>query len=94
MSDAQPAARATKEYVAEFLDGPFAGRVEHRVLIDGKHEHEISEMASVDGSERLYWYLAEDSREIQGIPHVHYRWDARDSDLVQRDDTDIDSLRF
>ena len=93
MSDAHPAVPQSKEYVAEFIDGPFEGRVEHRILIDGKHDEEISEMASVVGSERLFWYVAEDSRVIQGIPHVRYRWDQRDSDAVQ-DDTDIDSLRF
>ncbi len=93
MSDAQPAVPQSKEYVAEFIDGPFAGRVEHRILVDGNYDDEISEMATSGGQDRLFWYIAEDSRNVQGIPHVRYRWDERDSDQV-RGNEEVDSRRF
>jgi hypothetical protein len=93
MSDANPDVPTDHEYVAEFIDGPFEGRVEHRVLVDGKYDEEISEMATVGGQDRLFWYVAEDSREVQHIPHVRYRWDKRDSDEVQGN-KEVDSYRF
>ncbi len=93
MSDAQPSVPSSKEYVAEFIDGPFEGRVEHRILVDGKHDDEISEMATFGGQDRLFWYTAEDSREVQGVPHVRYRWDERDSDETQGN-KEVDSYRF
>jgi hypothetical protein len=93
MSDAHRDLPTSKEYVAEFLDGPFEGRVEHRVLIEGKHEEEISEMASMGGQDRLFWYVAEGSRDVQGVPHVRFRWDERDSDETQGN-KEVDSYRF
>ncbi|BDZ46464.1 hypothetical protein [Naasia aerilata] len=93
MSDAQPEVPVSKEYIAEFVDGPFEGRVEHRVLVDGKTDDEISEMATVGGQDRLFWYVAEGAREVQGVQHVRYRLDARDSDQVHGND-EVDSYRF
>lgn len=85
---------ADNQYIAEFIDGPFEGRIEHRILVEGKYDDEISEMASVEGQERLFWYVAQDSRELGGVLHVRYREDVRDSDPVQDDNADVDSLRF
>ncbi|HEY8588884.1 MAG TPA: hypothetical protein VIL55_04965 [Naasia sp.] len=92
MSDAQPVPNS-KQYVAEFLDGPFAGRTEHRILVDGKHDDEISEMASISGQERLFWYVAGDTHDLDGLLHVKYSWDKRDSDDLM-DTSDVESRRF
>lgn len=92
MSDAQPVPRS-KQYLAEFLDGPFSGRVEHRILVDGRHDDEISEMASIAGQERLFWYVAGNTHDFDGLLHVKYTWDKRDSDDLQ-DTSDVESRRF
>ncbi|MCU1438312.1 MAG: hypothetical protein JWP66_1399 [Naasia sp.] len=83
----------SKQYLAEFLDGPFAGRTEHRFLVDGAHDDEISEMAAIGGQERLFWYVAGESHDFDGLLHVKYTWDRRDSDDLQ-DTTDVESRRF
>jgi hypothetical protein len=93
MSDAHPSIPSSKEYVAEFIDGPFEGRVEHRILVEGNYDDEISEMATMGGQDRLFWYIAESSHDIQGVPHVKYRFDERDSDQTQGN-KEVDSYRF
>lgn len=82
------------QYVVEFVGGPFEGRVEHRVLVDGTPEPEISELASVGGQERLYWYVAGDARHVGDALHVKYAFDERDSDPTEDDNGEVDSLRF
>ena len=92
MSD-QNLPESDSRYVAEFVDGPFAGRVEHRVLTDGRHQDEISEIADFGGQDRLFFYVAGETREIEGVLHVKYTEDRRDSDPVQGNN-EVDSLRF
>ncbi|MCU1569691.1 MAG: hypothetical protein JWR33_432 [Naasia sp.] len=82
------------QYVVRFVDGPFEGRVEHRVLRGGTPEPEISELGSVGGQERLYWYVAGESRHVGDVLHVSYSFDKRDSDPVEDDNGEVDSLRF
>ncbi|TFD30915.1 hypothetical protein E3T34_11885 [Cryobacterium sp. TMT1-62] len=67
-------------YTAEFIDGPLAGQVDTRVLIQGKHDARVSMMAAVEGVETLFWYDEEDVRDVQGRVHVRYRFDAGESD--------------
>jgi hypothetical protein len=91
MSNAQPPVNV--KYLAEFVDGPLAGQTETRVLVDGEVEKQISSLADVAGAESLYWYVAGETREIEGEFHVKYTLDRKDSDPVTADEED-DSLRF
>jgi hypothetical protein len=67
-------------YTAEFIDGPLAGQVDTRALIQGKHHPRISMLAAVEGIEALFWYDEVDQRDVQGRLHVRYRFDAGESD--------------
>lgn len=91
MTDAETPSNV--KYLAEFVGGPLDGRTETRVLVDGSHDDEVSSLASVGGAESLYWYVAGETREIEGELHVKYTFDPRDSDPVTADEED-DSLRF
>jgi hypothetical protein len=80
-------------YLAEFIDGPFEGRTENRVFVNGKHEPQISMIAAVESMESVFWYNEVDSREVQGELHVRYSFDAPDSDPVASDaDQKLDEL--
>lgn len=88
-------ADAADRYVAEYLDGPLAGRTEHRVLIDGAPEPEISQVALLEGTDGLFWYLAGDQKSVNGELQVHYRFDPRDSDPLEgAADPDDESLNI
>jgi hypothetical protein len=80
MSDAEHQSTA---YVVEYVDGPLAGEVERRVLIGGKYDQRLGAVAAVEGLESLFWYVAGETREIQGELHVSYSFDAPDSDPVE-----------
>jgi len=45
-------------YTAEFIDGPLAGTAEERVLVHGKYDDRVSEVALVDGIESIFRYFA------------------------------------
>jgi hypothetical protein len=91
MSDAQTPSNV--KYLAEFTGGPLDGTTETRVLIDGKHDEQISSIASVGGAESIYWYSAGETRDIEGELHVKYSFDSSGSDPVNADEED-DSLRL
>jgi hypothetical protein len=76
---------ANVPYVAEFLDGPLEGRVDLRVLVDGKHSPRISMIAAVDSMESVFWYNEVDARDVQGELHVRYAFDPSESDPVESD---------
>jgi len=77
-------AQHTEEfYLAEFVDGPVEGESERRVLIRGKYDQRVSVIAAIDGLESTFWYDAINARDINGELHVHYRFDAPDSDPVE-----------
>ena len=83
------------KYLAEFIDGPLAGTTETRVLVDGEYDEEVSSLASMEGAESLFWYIAGDTREVDGELHVQYRFDPRDSDQIDGDDpNDQESLNL
>jgi hypothetical protein len=69
-------------YVAEYVDGPLEGTVEHRYLVDGQPEQEVTQLGLVDRSEAIFWYAARDSRDVGGVLHVRYAFDAKDSDTL------------
>ncbi len=69
-------------YVAEFVDGPLEGTTEHRFLVDGKPEERVTQMGLVDRTEALFWYSAQDSRDVAGLLHVKYAFDADESDTL------------
>ncbi|WP_281886311.1 hypothetical protein [Agromyces rhizosphaerae] len=73
-------------YTAEFVDGPLEGQAEQRILVAGDYERRVGMMAAVDGLESLFWYDAIDERDVAGMVHVRYRFDASDSDPVESDD--------
>ena len=74
---------AEEFYVAEFVDGPVEGESDTRVLIRGEYDQRVSVIAAIDGLESTFWYNATDSRDINGELHVHYSFDAPDSDSVE-----------
>jgi hypothetical protein len=78
---AQPNPSGTR-YVAEYLDGPLEGTTEHRFLVDGQPEERLTQMGLVDRTEALFWYVVQDSREVAGLLHVRYAFDAEDSDTL------------
>jgi hypothetical protein len=76
------------EYIVDYVDGPLAGESDRRVLIRGKFDDRIGAVAAVEGLESLFWYVAGETREIQGELHVNYSFDAPDSDPVEADPDD------
>ena len=73
-------------YTAEFIDGPLAGSAEERVLVHGKHDDRVSEVALVDGMESIFRYFAVETRDVAGKLHVHYTFNAPASDPVVSED--------
>ena len=80
--------RTDVEYIVDYVDGPLAGESDRRVLIRGKFDDRIGAVAAVEGLESLFWYVAGETREIQGELHVNYSFDAPDSDPVEADPDD------
>ena len=76
------------EYVIEYVDGPLAGTAERRLLVRGKHDDTVSAYAAIDGVESQFQYRAVDTREVQGVLHVRYSFDASDSDPFESDPED------
>lgn len=100
MSDASQASEPARaenraepnRYVAEFVDGPLEGTTEHRYLVDGQPEQQVTQMALVERTEAILWYTAGESREVGGVLHVRYTFDAKDSDtLVGAADPDAET---
>jgi hypothetical protein len=80
------------KYVAEFVDGPLEGTTEHRFLVDGQPEQRMTQIALVERTEAILWYVQQDSRDVGGVLHVRYAFDADDSDtLVGAADPDAES---
>jgi hypothetical protein len=80
------------KYVAEFIDGPLEGTTEHRFLADGEPEQRLTQMALVERTEAILWYVQQDTRDVGGLLHVRYAFDAGDSDtLVGAADPDAES---
>jgi hypothetical protein len=73
------------KYVAEFLDGPMEGTIEHRYLENGAPQSRITQYALVNGNEGMFEYVAGESRELNGEPYVTYTLDAKDSDELAGD---------
>jgi len=73
-------------YTAEFNDGPLAGTAEERVLVHGKHDDRVSEVALVDGIESIFRYYAVETRDVAGKLHVHYSFNAPESDTFVSED--------
>jgi hypothetical protein len=82
MSDSSRSAEPHK-YVAEFVDGPLEGTVEHRYLVEGEPEQRITQMGLVDGTEALFDYEAGDRRHLNGELYVRFTFDPNDSDTLQ-----------
>jgi hypothetical protein len=82
MSDSSRSAEPDK-YVAEFVDGPLEGTVEHRYLVDGQPERRITEMGLVDGTDAVFEYQAGERRELNGETYVRFTFDRRRSDVLQ-----------
>ncbi len=72
-------------YVAEYLDGPFAGTTEHRTLEGGEPEARVGQEALVEGTEGLFWYVAGDRKKVGETLFVQYRFDGADSDALEGD---------
>lgn len=79
------------EYIVEHVDGPLAGTVDRRVLIDGMVDSRIGSVAAIKGLESLFWYVAGEQRTVRGETYVKYYFDSPDSDPV-RTERDIESL--
>jgi hypothetical protein len=80
----------SSSYVAEYLDGPLEGQVEHRALIDGEPESRLAAIAAIDGVESVFWYDLVERRDLDGELRVGFRFDAGDSDPVTFDENDDD----
>ena len=85
MSDSapQPADTTPNQYVAEYQDGPLEGTTEHRYRIDGEPEQRLSQVALVDGTDALFWYVAGERREHGEVTYVTYALEQGDSDPLQ-----------
>ena len=89
---AEPSPAEPRKYVAEFVDGPLEGTTEHRFLVEGRPEQRLTQMALVERTEAILWYAQQDSRDVGGVLHVRYGFDADDSDtLVGAADPDAES---
>ena len=86
MSDAsgapEPARAEPNRYVAEFVDGPLEGTTEHRFLVGGEHEEQLTEMGLVERTEVILWYRAQSTRDVGGVLHVRYAFDRDGSDTL------------
>lgn len=74
---------STEQYVAEYIDGPFAGTTEHRTLEAGEPQARIGQEALVEGTEGLFWYVAGAHRQVGETLFVQYSIDAADSDVLE-----------
>jgi hypothetical protein len=81
-NQAEPNRTVSTRYVAEYVDGPLEGTTEHRYLVDGKPEDRLTQIGLVDRTEAIFWYVAQDSRDVGGVQHVRYAFDAEDSDTL------------
>lgn len=79
-------------YRVEYIDGPLEGQSEDRLLVNGEYDKEFTTIAAVESLESSFVYHAVEAREINGQLHVRYSFDARDSDPVQGDGAEGDSL--
>ena len=78
------------DYIAEYTDGPLAGQIEHRTLEEnGETEKVVNAMVAVDGLETILQYHAGESREVEGVMHVAFSFDAKDSDTIEPDESDV-----
>ena len=92
-AEANPAEH--RKYVAEFVDGPLEGTADHRYLVDGQPEQELTQMGLVERTEVILWYRAQDSRDVGGVLHVRYAFDRDDSDTLPGDaDQDARSIEL
>lgn len=85
MTEAEP---TSTEYIVDYIDGPLEGESDKRVLVQGKYDDRIGAIAAVEGLESTFWYVAGESRDVQGELHVEYSFDAPDSDPVESDPDD------
>lgn len=79
------AGNESHEYVVEYVDGPLADRTDRRLLVRGAYDERLGAIEAVDGLESTFWYTAGEKREIQGLLHVKYHFDAPDSDPIEVD---------
>lgn len=83
MTDAKPTLARGDEYIVIYSGGPSDGQTDHRISTDGSWDDELTVLAAEAGNETLINYDATSWREVGGVYHVTYTYDAKDSEEVE-----------
>ena len=83
MTHAKPTLTHGDEYIVIFSGGPSDGQTDRRISTDGSWDDEITVLAAEAGHEAMIHYEATSWRDVGGVYHVTYAFDARDSEAVE-----------
>jgi len=83
MSDAKPTLARGDEYIVIYSGGPSDGQTDRRISTDGSWDDELTVLAAEAGNETLINYDATSWREVGGVYHVTYVYDAGESEAVE-----------
>lgn len=83
MTDAKPTLAHGDEYIVIYSGGPSDGQTDRRISTDGSWDDELTVLAAEAGNETLINYNATSWREVGGVYHVTYNYDASESEEVE-----------
>lgn len=83
MTDAKPTLAHGDEYIVIYSGGPSDGQTDRRISTDGSWDDELTVLAAEAGNETLINYNATSWREVGGVYHVTYSYDASESEEVE-----------
>lgn len=83
MTDAKPTLARGDEYIVIYSGGPSDGQTDRRISTDGSWDDELTVLAAEAGNETLINYNAISWREVGGVYHVTYSYDASESEEVE-----------
>lgn len=86
MTDAKPTLAHGAEYIVIYSGGPSDGQTDRRISTDGSWDDELTVLAAEAGNETLINYNATSWREVGGVYHVTYSYDASESEEVEDPD--------
>jgi hypothetical protein len=83
MTDAKPTLAHGDQYIVIFSGGPSDGQTDRRISTDGSWDDAITVLAAEAGHEAMINYDATSWRDVGGVYHVTYTFDAGDSEAVE-----------
>lgn len=70
-------------YIVFYEGGPYNGQNDSRISTDGTWEDEITVIVAAEGKETQLVYVSPVAKQVGDQVHVHYTWDAPDSDPLE-----------